>query len=65
MAVRLPALFDPLQCILERGRKWIPGTFPDRFEDMVKAARTPHRPLGLYDYHLHGRFNLYTGTKNM
>jgi hypothetical protein len=31
-------------CILERGCEWIPGTFPDNFDDMVKAVRVPHQP---------------------
>jgi cholesterol oxidase len=49
-------------CILERGREWIPGTFPDNFEDIVKAARAPQRPLGLYDYHLHREVDVFVGS---
>jgi len=49
-------------CILERGREWIPGTFPDNFDDIVKAVRAPHRPLGLYDYHIHRDVDVFVGS---
>lgn len=37
-------------CILERGKEWQPGEFPDEWDQVVEQARSPHRPLGLYDY---------------
>jgi cholesterol oxidase len=49
-------------CILERGREWIPGTFPDEFDDIVRAVRAPHQPLGLYDYHIHRDVDVYVGS---
>ncbi|MEJ2429997.1 MAG: GMC family oxidoreductase [Deltaproteobacteria bacterium] len=39
-------------CILERGREWIPGEFPDEPEEVVERVRTAANPLGLYDYRI-------------
>jgi cholesterol oxidase len=49
-------------CILERGREWIPGTFPDAFDEIVKAVRSPKHPLGLYDYHIHREVDVFVGS---
>lgn len=58
-------------CILERGREWVPGNFPDRFSDMLKETRTaiagPTRgqvtnPLGLYNLMMNKEVNLLTGN---
>lgn len=37
-------------CILERGREWPIGTFPDSLEDVLGAARADGNPLGLYEF---------------
>jgi cholesterol oxidase len=37
-------------CILERGKEWIPGGFPDELGEVVAQMRTRTNPLGLYDY---------------
>ena len=37
-------------CILERGREWEVGKFPDSFDEVVSANRGPLNPTGLYDF---------------
>ncbi|HEX8089643.1 MAG TPA: GMC family oxidoreductase N-terminal domain-containing protein, partial [Blastocatellia bacterium] len=37
-------------CILERGREWPVGTFPDNLATGLAAARSSANPLGLYDF---------------
>lgn len=38
-------------CLLERGREWPVGTFPDTLTGVAEAVRHPLiRPLGLYDF---------------
>lgn len=38
-------------CILESGREWLVGSFPDTDEQVLRAARTPiGNPLGLYEF---------------
>jgi cholesterol oxidase len=49
-------------CILERGREWIPGSFPDSLEEIIKAVRAPLSPLGLYDYHIHREVDVFVGN---
>src|SRR6476469_7759630 len=39
----------PSICILERGKEWEPGTFPETTADVVGATRLPGNPLGLYE----------------
>jgi cholesterol oxidase len=44
-----PANGKPTICILERGREWLPGQFPDNINRGVQESRSPLNPLGLYD----------------
>ncbi len=37
-------------CILERGKEWALGEFPDRPEQVITQVRRDGNPLGLYDY---------------
>ncbi|HVG19523.1 MAG TPA: GMC family oxidoreductase, partial [Blastocatellia bacterium] len=37
-------------CILERGREWPVGTFPDNMASGLAAARSSANPLGLYEF---------------
>jgi len=37
-------------CLLERGKEWIPGTFPDELSEVVAAVRTESNALGIFDY---------------
>lgn len=39
----------PSICILERGREWLIGKFPDTFDDVVGQFRDKSHPLGLYE----------------
>jgi cholesterol oxidase len=49
-------------CILERGREWIPGSFPDTFDGIRNAVRNPHHPLGLFDYRFHQEVDVLVGS---
>src|SRR5258707_1293420 len=35
--------------LLERGKEWQPGSFPDSPRQVAKHYRTPRHPLGLYE----------------
>jgi cholesterol oxidase len=48
-------------CLLERGREWVPGTFPDEPEEVVRAWRSELNPLGLYDYRLYDDVDVLVG----
>ncbi|OZG74156.1 hypothetical protein BTA51_03805 [Hahella sp. CCB-MM4] len=48
MAARLAEHFD--LAVLERGREWHPGEFPDTFGGVLGELKGSHHPLGLYDY---------------
>ena len=37
-------------CILERGREWPIGTFPDSLDGVLGATRADGNPLGLYEF---------------
>ena len=39
-------------CVLERGKEWPIGDFPDRFRELARNLRTKHNPLALIDYYL-------------
>ncbi|HTS66103.1 MAG TPA: GMC family oxidoreductase [Candidatus Acidoferrales bacterium] len=39
----------PAICILERGKEWEPGTFPETPPDVLNATRSDLNPLGLYE----------------
>ena len=36
-------------CILERGKEWAPGSFPESSVDVLSATRSDANPLGLYE----------------
>lgn len=40
----------PSVCILERGKEWPVGTFPDRLDEMLVQQRSSANPLGLYEF---------------
>jgi cholesterol oxidase len=40
----------PSLCILERGREWPVGTFPDSPDRVLGATRSDVNPLGLYEF---------------
>ena len=39
----------PSICVLERGKEWEPGTFPENTADVLGAVRSDVNPLGLYE----------------
>jgi cholesterol oxidase len=40
----------PSICLLERGREWAVGTFPDQTASVLAAQRNDTNPLGLYEF---------------
>ncbi|MBL8854710.1 MAG: GMC family oxidoreductase [Planctomycetaceae bacterium] len=57
--------------IFERGREWVPGTFPDRFSDLSAQTREtifgPQRkqlqnPLGLFDVRVNDEVDVMVGS---
>ncbi len=54
-------------CVLERGKEWLPGEFPDTHAEATKEfqAETPAGHLGskigLYDFHLGKDINVFRG----
>jgi cholesterol oxidase len=73
MAARLSkALRDDTRiCILERGKEWMPGSFPDTFENTWRNTRQqmtgPTRgqvvnPLGLFDISFNKEINILSGS---
>src|SRR6185295_17139106 len=43
----------PSVCILERGKEWQPGEFPENTGDVIAATRSDLNPLGLYELLTH------------
>jgi len=39
----------PSICVLERGKEWLPGSFPARIDQAAAAQLSPTNPLGLYE----------------
>lgn len=54
-------------CLLERGKEYLPGEFPDNMDDMNKemqfdtAIKKIGSPLGLFDYHISKDLNILVG----
>ncbi len=48
-------------CLLERGKEWVPGDFPDQFGGLLKNLRRPGNPLGLFDYQLNKEIDVLRG----
>jgi cholesterol oxidase len=44
-----PANAKPSIALLERGKEWLPGQFPDTLERGLQETRSPLNSLGLYD----------------
>lgn len=58
-------------CILERGKEWIPGSFPDRLPDVLRQATAnltgptqgqKTQPLGLFDVSMNDEVNILSGN---
>ena len=52
----------PSICILERGKEWKPGDFPESTVDVVGAARSDTNPLGLYELLTHPDISVIKGS---
>jgi cholesterol oxidase len=52
----------PSVCILERGREWQPGEFPETLGDVVSNARSDANPLGLYELLAHPEISVIKGS---
>ena len=62
---------DQRICMLERGKEWVPGSFPDTFANVFGGARAslsgPARgqvtkPLGLFNLMMNDEVNILTGN---
>lgn len=60
-AARL-ALAGHSVCVLERGREWTPGRFPDELPALAAEVRTDRHPLGLYDYQRGHDVDVFAGS---
>jgi cholesterol oxidase len=50
-------------CLLERGREWASGSFPEHLDGVVAQLRHPeHNPLGLYDYLAGDDVDIFAGS---
>src|SRR3954471_4109952 len=52
----------PSICVLERGKEWEPGTFPEKPADVLAAARSDLNPLGLYELLNHPEISVIKGS---
>lgn len=48
--------------LLERGREWVPGEFPETFQQMKSNLYCESHPLGLYSYHTHRDIDVMCGS---
>ncbi len=73
MAARLSQRLHPDHriCVLERGKEWVPGTFPDTFLDVKRnstvgisgpAKGKLLQPLGLYNLMMNDEVNILAGN---
>src|SRR5438093_1890330 len=51
----------PSVCILERGKEWAPGKFPDRLDQVQGEVRQRTNQLGLYEILHHRDISVITG----
>src|SRR5215210_7012498 len=49
-------------CLLERGREWQPGEFPDTLAGLAGSVRNKHHPLGYVDYYLCQEIDVLKGS---
>src|SRR5438270_964944 len=52
----------PSICVLERGKEWEPGTFPETTADVIGATRSDVNPLGLYELLNHPDISVIKGS---
>jgi cholesterol oxidase len=56
------AASTPSICILERGKEWLPGQFPDQLLDGAPQVRSDANPLGLYDVYVGADIGIIKGS---
>ena len=61
MAARLAEAGHQDICLLERGKEWVPGDFPDQFGGLLKNLCRPGNPLGLFYYQLNKEIDVLRG----
>lgn len=49
-------------CVLERGKEWTLGSFPDTFSSVLGSVRTSRNPLGLFDYCFSPEMDVLVGS---
>ena len=52
----------PSVCILERGKEWQPGDFPETLDSVIAAERSSANPLGLYELLNHTDISVIKGS---
>lgn len=52
----------PLVCILERGREWPVGSFPDTIEGIAGEIRSDINPLGLHEFLTYRDISVWKGN---
>src|SRR5437763_1357608 len=52
----------PSVCILERGKEWQAGDFPETLNGVIGAARSDVNPLGLYELLTHPDISVIKGS---
>src|SRR5215213_2240461 len=52
----------PSVCVLERGKEWLPGQFPDNLQGGAGALRSDLNPLGLFDFHFGTDIGIIKGS---
>jgi cholesterol oxidase len=48
--------------LLERGKEWLPGSFPDSLHEAVNEFYSSRRPLGLYDFRPQPQLGVMAGN---
>ncbi|MDG0816511.1 GMC family oxidoreductase N-terminal domain-containing protein [Bdellovibrio svalbardensis] len=48
--------------ILERGREWTPGEYPETLQEMKEHIYCESHPLGLFAYHTHREIDVLSGS---
>jgi cholesterol oxidase len=52
----------PSVCILERGKEWMPGQYPETPADVLRETRSDANPLGLYELLNHPDISVIKGS---
>ncbi|CAN5602670.1 hypothetical protein BH09MYX1_BH09MYX1_30970 [soil metagenome] len=61
-AARLSKSGTKTVCLLERGREYLAGDFPDEAWEIPYALKNPENPLGLFEFHLDPNIKALVGN---